>query len=245
EAEASAPRDPEAEAGEREVAAALARFHLHSLTVQTQLAAQLNELNRAIAEEVGSGMIEELVAEFSGFRGLARWLTELRVDILENPTRFARGGGEEKEEDGDTPERRYTVNLLVDRSDDAHPAVVLESNPSYENLFGRIEYRQAQGTIETDFTLIRAGALHHANGGILVLRAEALAANPMSWAFLKAALRDGLIRIEEPQRAGAPPIAGAPKPGPIPLDLKVVIVGAPRWYETFFNGDPDFQTYFK
>lgn len=244
-AEAEAPRDAATEAGEREVAAALARFHLHSLTVQTQLAAQVNELNRAIAEEVGSGMIEELVAEFSGFRGLARWLTELRVDILDNPTRFARGGGEEKDEDGDTPERRYTVNLLVDRSDEAHPAVVLESNPSYENLFGRIEYRQAQGTIETDFTLIRAGALHHANGGILVLRAEALAANPMSWAFLKAALRDSLIRIEEPQRAGAPPIAGAPKPGPIPLDLKVVIVGAPRWYETFFNGDPDFQTHFK
>ena len=122
---------------------------------------------------------------------------------------------------------------------------MLESNPSYENSFGRIEYRQAQGSIETDFTLIRAGALHRANGGILVLRAEALAANPASWSFLKAALRDGEIKIDEPQREHMTPIAGAPQPQPIPLDLKVVIVGAPRWYSLFFGGDPDFYVYFK
>ncbi len=150
------------------------------------------------------------------------------------------------EDDGtEPPERRYAVNLLVDHGDEPHPTVVLESNPTYENLFGRIEYRQAQGTMETDFTLIRAGSLHRANGGILVLRAEALAANRQSWAYLKAALRDQEIRIEELQRAQMTPIAGAPKPKPIPLDLKVVIVGAPRWYALFFESDPDFQSYFK
>ena len=236
----------EEEAAERELAAALTRFQRHAVAAQMQLRDQIRDLNRSVADEVASGALEELVAEFSGFRGLARWLTEIRVDIIENPTQFtASSEDSESGEGSDPPERRFAVNLLVDHGDEAHPAVVLESNPTHENLFGRIEYRQAQGTVETDFTLIRAGALHRANGGILVLRAEALAANPASWTFLKAALRDGVIRIEEPQRAGAPPIAGAPKPGPIPLELKVVLIGAPRWYATFFEGDPDFAIYFK
>jgi len=169
----------------------------------------------------------------------------VRDDILDNPARFRIASGEQEGEAVEPPERRYAVNLFVDHCDETHPLVVLESNPTYENLFGRIEYRQAQGTIATDVTLIRAGALHQANGGILVLRAEALAANPISWSFLKAALRDGGIRIEELQRAQMQPIAGAPQPRPIPLDLKVVIVGAPRWYSLFFEGDPDFHIYFK
>jgi predicted ATP-dependent protease len=227
---------------ERVLAASLARFQLHAAGAQLTLGEHLRELNRGIAGEVASAMLEALVAEFSGFSGLGRWLTELRVEILENPTQFQADAGEE---DAEASLRRYAVNLLADHADEDHPAVVLESNPSYENLFGRIEYRQAEGTVETDFTLIRAGALHRANGGILVLRAEALAANPASWSFLKAALRDGEIRIEEPQRAQMLPIAVAPRPKPIPLDLKVVIVGAPRWYGLFFDGDPDFQTYFK
>jgi predicted ATP-dependent protease len=227
---------------ERVLAASLARFQLHAAGAQLQLGEHLRELNRVIADEVASTMLEELVAEFSGFSGLSRWLTELRVEILENPTQFQAADGEDERT---ARERRYAINLFVDHGDESHPVVVVESNPSYENLFGRIEYRQAEGTVETDFTLIRAGSLHRANGGILVLRAEALAANPASWSFLKAALRDREIRIEEPQRAQMLPMAVAPKPKPIPLELKVVIVGAPRWYATFFDNDPDFQSYFK
>ena len=233
------------EATERELATALARFQLRVVASQARLGTHIQELNSGIAEEVAGAMLEALVDEFSGFSGLARWLTEMRVDIVENPMRFRLASGDGESTGIEPPERRYAVNLLVDHGDDPHPAVVLESNPTYENLFGRIEYRQDQGTMETDFTLIRAGSLHRANGGILVLRAEALAENRQSWAFLKAALRDQEIRIEELQRAQMTPIAGAPKPKAIPLDLKVVIVGAPRWYSLFFESDPDFQAYFK
>jgi predicted ATP-dependent protease len=235
-------RSTDDDTAERVLAASLARFQLHAAGAQLQLGERLRELNRGIAGEVASAMIEELAAEFSGFGGLGRWLTELRVEILENPTQFQAAADDDG---GDAGERRYAVNLFVDHADETHPAVVVESNPSYENLFGRIAYRQAEGTVETDFTLISAGSLHRANGGILVLRAEALAANPASWSFLKAALRDREIRIEEPQRAQMLPMAVAPKPKPIPLAIKVVIVGAPRWYATFFDGDPDFETYFK
>ncbi len=243
------PRSADDESAERELTAALARFQLHAAGAQVELSSRLRELNRGIADEAASALLDPLAAEFSGHGRLARWLTELRVDILDNPARFQLAAGDgDADSDSDIieqPERRYAVNLLVDHGDESHPTVVVESNPSYENLFGRIEYRQAEGTVETDFTLIRAGALHRANGGVLVLRAEALSANPMSWGFLKAALRDREIRIEEPQRAQMQPMAGAPKPKPIPLEVKVVIVGAPRWYATFFDGDPDFETYFK
>ena len=101
------------------------------------------------------------------------------------------------------------------------------------------------GGLDTDVTLIRPGALHRANGGVLILRAEALVRDPSLWAFLKGALRDSEIRIEEFYRANSPPLAGAPKPVPVPLDFKVVIVGAPQWYYVFFAQDPEFQVYFK
>ncbi|HUZ75053.1 MAG TPA: AAA family ATPase [Stellaceae bacterium] len=231
------------QAAEADLAAAFQHMQRDAVTVRARLANQVEELNRDTVDQVASPMLELLQSEFSGFGGLARWLTELRVDILDDPSRFRPTA--EGEPALEPPERRYAVNLLVDHGEESHPAVVVESNPTYENLFGCIAYRQAQGTVETDFTLVRAGALHRANGGILVLRAEALAANPASWSFLKAALRDREIRIEEPQRAATTPIAGAPQPRPIPLDVKVVIVGAPRWYAMFFGGDPDFNVYFK
>jgi predicted ATP-dependent protease len=230
--------------GGRDPATILGRFQLHLAAAQALLAQRIAELDRAIVVEVASPLLEGLLAEFSGFGGLARWLTELRVDMLETPARFR----QPPEADGGAlqdPESRYAVNLLVDHGDARRPPVLLESNPTYENLFGRITYRQIRGSLETDFTLIRPGALHLANGGILVLRAEALAADPPLWSFLKAALRDQAIRIEERRRAEAPAIDGAPRPDPIPLDLKVVLVGAPLWYGRFFEGDPDFATYFK
>ena len=239
---------PMSEAAERELAAGFASLQRHAVEARTRLTTQVETLARDTVEAVASPLIDALQSEFSSVDGLARWLTALRVDIIDNPARFRPPAGEGEAGGGgiDVPERRYAVNLLVDHGDDGHPLVVLEGNPTYENLFGRIEYRQAQGSIETDFTLIRAGALHRANGGgVLVLRAEALIGDPASWSFLKAALRDHAIRIEEPQRAQSTPIAGAPRPHAIPLELKVVIVGAPRWYALLFGTDPDFITYFK
>ena len=231
------------EAAEREMAAALNRVQIHSVNARARLATQVQELNRGIAAQVAGPALDALAHDFTSYPALAAWLADMRDDIIRTPERFQLQPGSAP--DVEFPERRYIVNLFVDHSADKHAPIILEANPSYENLFGWIEYRQSQGSLQTDFLQIRAGALHRANGGVLVLRAEAMAANPMAWAFLKGALRDRQIRIEEIGRTAAPPIAGAPKPGPIPLDLKVVLVGAPRWYATFFEGDPDFRTYFK
>jgi len=206
---------------------------------------QLDHLSRQVADQVAAPLIEAVSDEFANHADIAVWLAEMRADVIDNLDLF-RPPPDDSLEPPEPPERRYSVNLLVDNSNMPHPPVVLEANPTYENVFGRIEYRQiGGGALQTDYTLVRAGSLHRANGGMLVVRAEALARNSATWEFLKAALRDRLIHIEEPSRAGATAIAGAPRPGPIPLDVTVVIVGAPRWYSAFFAVDPDFETYFK
>jgi predicted ATP-dependent protease len=229
----------------RDISAKLAQINRRAVREQASLGVRLTEIGRQTADEAISVVMDEVQAEFDAYRGLARWLVEMRADVLDNLDMFLPTKPDNAAPNRLPPEQNYAVNLFVDHSDDKSSSVVLEANPSYENLFGRIEYRPAEGGLVTDFTMIRAGSIHRANGGMLVLRADALARNPTSWEFLKGALRDGEIQIEEPHRAGSVPLAGAPRPKAIALDIKVVIVGAPRWYYTFFSIDPDFQTYFK
>ena len=235
------------EAAAQQVSERLAEINRGAARQQVQFAERMHEFNRQVAEGASDGLLDEFSTTFGEQTGLTRWAVAFRVDVLENYRAFLMSGGEGADAGPPTerPEDRYAVNLLVDNSAATHPPVILESNPTYPNLFGRIEYRQIGGMLQTDFSLIRSGALHQANGGILVLRAEALAANGDSWIHLKGALRDSRIRVEEMYRADGVPIAGAPKPQPIPLDVKVVIVGAPNWYYTFFSVDPEFQAYFK
>lgn len=209
------------------------------------LVERVAEITRDAARDTCKTLLQPLVDSFGG-HGLNRWFVALEQDILENLRAF----GPAQDMKGrpnlaEPPERRYAVNLLVDNGDLTHPPIVLESTPSYGHLFGRIEYRPGQSHLETDFTLIRAGALHRANGGVLVLRADALAADPMAWPALIGALRDGQVRIEEPHRQAALPVIGAPSPKAIDLNLKVVIVGTPAIYYGGYSRSPDFQTLFK
>jgi predicted ATP-dependent protease len=179
--------------------------------------------------------------EFCGYCDLARWLVEMRADILDNVDTFLPTNPKDTAPNQLPLERTYAVNLFVYHSDDTRSSVTLEADPSYEKLFGRIEYRPAEGRLITDFIMIFAGSIHRANGGMLVLWTDALARNPRSWEFLKDALRDGEIQIEELYRAGSVLFAGVPRPKATALDIKVVIVGAPRWYYTFYSVDLIFK----
>lgn len=254
------PRDtselPEAErtameAAGQEVSQMLAEVNREAARAQAKMLEQVRALNHSVAETAVSSLIDEFSTRFQDHQGLNRWLVAFRVDVIENIELFHDAGDAAETPPGaprpprPTPEQRYAVNLLVDNADVASPPIVLEGNPTYENLFGRIEYRQVGGVLQTDFSLVEPGALHRANGGVLVLRAEAIAALGLSWNHLKGALRDGVIRMEEQYRAGSVPVAGAPKPAPVPLDVKVVIVGGPQWFYTFFSVDPEYQAYFK
>jgi predicted ATP-dependent protease len=213
--------------------------------VQAAFHKRAEELGREVADRTCGPLIDAATAEFAELHGLNRWLVELRADIIENFQAFLPQPEEGELPAEHAPGRRYAVNLFVDHPQEATVPVVVEANPTYENLFGRIEYRQTARSMETDFTLIRPGAFHRANGGVIVLRADAIASSSGIWPFIKGALRDGEVRIEELYHGNGPTVAGALSPMPVPLDVKVVLIGEPNWYYTFFSTDSEFQTYFK
>src|SRR6185503_5456151 len=124
--------------------------------------------------------------------------------------------------------------------------VVVELNPTYSKLLGRIEYDTRMGMLVTDFTLIRTGALHAANGGYLVLRARDVFFEPMAWDALKRSLLSGYVRTEDiAARSGISAPTKTLDPEPIPLDLKVVLVGPPQAYYELYEFDEGFSSLFK
>src|SRR5262249_55886713 len=139
---------------------------------------------------------------------------------------------------------RYEVNVLIDNSGLTGAPVVVERNPTYYNLIGRQDYRAVMGTMVTDFRQIKPGALHRANGGFLVLHALDLMPRPFAWQGLKRALVSGEVRIENPGEQVAPLPTARPRPEPIPLDLKVVLIGPAALYQTLHQVDVDFPELF-
>jgi predicted ATP-dependent protease len=232
------------------IEARLAEINRQVIEQQNRFRESAIAAQRQIVAAAVAPRIEVIRSEFSALGGLGRWLTELQEDILDNIALFLRSEPPEDAPEGAVTgpvgaSQRYAVNIVTDNADQKSMPVVVEPRPTYENLFGTMEYRIENGVLVTDFTMIRSGAIHRANGGILVIRADALAAMPGVWEYLKGAIRDGEIRIEEHHRSGAMPMTGAPKPKPVPLSVKVVLVGAPRWYYAFLSIDPEFSSYFK
>jgi predicted ATP-dependent protease len=220
----------------------LQTFRRGAQAAEARLSEALRQSRRDFADRVAAPLIDAVAADYPM---LSRWFVEMKEDVLDNVDAVSLDDGPILRDVNGPPEERYSINVMADHADDSHPEVVLEPLPTYANLFGSIEYKLINGALQTNFTMIRPGALHRANGGILVLRAEAIVDERDSWTLLKGALRDREIRIDEPHRQGNVPMAQAPKPKPIPLHVKVVIVGAPHWYYNHFTSDPDFHTHFK
>jgi lon-related putative ATP-dependent protease len=141
--------------------------------------------------------------------------------------------------------RRYQVNLLVDNRDGRGAPVVYEDNPTFQNLVGQIEYISHMGALVTDFNLIRAGALHKANGGYLMLDAHKLLTQPFAWEAIKRALRSAEVRIESLGHSLGLTSTASLEPQPIPLDVKVVLLGERLLYYLLCHYDPEFNELFK
>ena len=141
---------------------------------------------------------------------------------------------------------RYQVNVLVDNKDTDGAPVVFESNPTYNNLFGRIEHvMQYGGVAVTDFTMIRSGALHRANGGYLVIDAREVLINPFVWDSLKRCIRNNEIRIEDVLEQYRFMTMVSLKPEPVQMRAKIVLIGTPWIYYLLFHLDPDYRKFFK
>jgi len=222
--------------------------------LERELRGRMRVLNEEISGFVLNELMDDFYQKYAEQADVVSFLQALQKDVSENLTNFVTA--EEKPEDqpltvlpnGATASpllRRYTVNLLVDASDLSGAPVIYESNPSYLNLVGRVEQMASMGALITDFTLIKPGALHRANGGYLILDAPKVLASPYAWEGLKRALQFGEIRIESPVQMMNMSTTVSLEPEPIPLDIKVVLIGDRQAYYLLAQYDPDFNELFK
>ena len=228
----------------QEVSERLQAVSFYAENESEQLVENIEKVKRKEAEKVLNPLFQKHLEKYEARFSLQPWLGALKKDILDNLKWFAQSKGEEDLLNEEAFENRYAVNIFVRGYKDRLPLIV-EPNPTYENIFGRILYKNTANGYTTNFSMISPGSLHLANGGVLVLRADALAQNPETWKYLKDALRDRVIRTEELHRTNSIPMLEAPKPKPIPLDVKVILIGSPLWFYNYFYLDADFKTYFK
>ncbi|WP_461395734.1 Lon protease family protein, partial [Deferrisoma sp.] len=214
--------------------------------------ADLEALEKRVALAAVGHEIEALLEKYKAHTGVVEHLKAVEADVVENLDEFRSGG----QEGGGLPfpfrapgiearVKRYQVNVLVNNRDLEHAPVVYESNPTYHNLVGRIEHYVQLGAFVTDFTLIKAGAFHRANGGYLVLDVRDVLLNPFAYDALKRVLKDGRIRIEEIGEQFRLISTTTLKPEPIPARLKVVLLGTPWIYYLLQRYDEDFLKLFK
>lgn len=199
--------------------------------------------------QVGSA-INEIKNKYKDHKEVVSYLSEVEKAILEKPTDFRKGKSDlaaslgSKEQDDNTF-NRYRVNVVVDNKELEGAPIVYEDNPTFTNLIGRIDHISYLGTLTTDFTQIRAGALKKANGGYLLIDALKLLKHPFSWEALKRALRAKEIRVENPYEVMGYPSTVSLKPCPIPLDIKVILFGDRSLYYLLCAYDSDFLDLFK
>ena len=211
----------------------------------------VTNLNHDIAFYAIGNLVAELKEQYADVPEVPEYIDAVQNDILENLQAFLGV----PEQPGAPPQfqafirelpfRKYDVNVVVDNAGAGGAPVIVEQNPSFQNLLGKIEKEVQFGIFTTDFTMIRPGSLHKANGGYLVLSVEDLLRNPFSWDGLKTALKTGEAVVEEPGERMGFIAAKTIKPEPIPLDIKVTLIGTPMLYHLLYQMDPDFKELFK
>ncbi len=213
---------------------------------------ELEKLNREIALFAIDHLFVDLIEKYEEFADVATYLEEVKADILDKVEQFV----EEPKAPAtpipfqlfwmkELPFRKYEVNVIIDNSDLQGAPVIVELNPTYLNLYGKIEKETQFGVLTTDLTMIRTGSLHKANGGYLVIPAEDLLREPLSWNSLKMALKSEKLTVEEPaERFGFITTKGL-KPEPIPLNVKIILIGNPYLYRMLYTLDMDFKELFK
>ena len=212
----------------------------------------IKNLNHDIALYAIGNLVTDLKEKYADVPEIPEYIDAVQNDILENLQAFL---GTDEQQPGVPPQfqafirelpfRKYDVNVIVDNANAKGAPVIVEQNPTFQNLLGKIEREVQFGIFTTDFTMIRSGSLHKANGGYLVLNMEDFLRNPFSWDGLKTALKTGKAVIEEPGERMGFITAKTIKPEAIPLDIKVALIGTPMLYQILYRMDPDFKELFK
>ncbi|GAB6851518.1 Lon protease family protein [Paraburkholderia kururiensis] len=205
---------------------------------------RLRALNREVAMAAVAHLVDEVRQRYADLPHVLTYLDAVQLDVLDSVDEF-RKGPDGDAAPGNESFSRYQVNVLLDHEGDAGAPVVFQDFPSYQNLIGRAEHRALLGTLVTDFTLIKPGDLHRANGGYLLLEVDKVLRQPFSWEGLKRALFKHEIRIESLAEMYSMVSTVSLEPEPVPLDVKVILFGE-RWlYYLLYELDPDFCELFK
>jgi len=234
-----------------------------------QLKSQLNEVVREIRQIEGemreatvavekeillssiAHLFDNLEKKYAAYPEVSAHLERCKKDIQDRIDEFRPAQGPQISIPGIHMGRqepsfdRYRVNLFVDNGELSGAPVVIEANPTYFNLFGRIEHIIQMGNASTNFTMIKAGALHRANGGYIILDCREVLLNTFSYEALKRCIRNQEIKIEDMAEQFRLIATVTLKPQPVPLHCKIVLIGNPMLYYLLYQLDPDFRKYFK
>ncbi|HLG73052.1 MAG TPA: ATP-binding protein, partial [Chloroflexota bacterium] len=225
--------------------------------VEKDIHERMTEQHRELAKSTVAPLIQSLQAKYSEHALVADYLSHLQDDLVAHDIDIWRQTSSDEEQPGQPPAsplearaenpifQRYAVNVVVDNGGSTGAPVIFESNPTYYNLFGRIEYQAHMGAMLTDFRQIKAGAVQRANGGYLVVNAQDVISSPFSWATLKRMLTTGQAQIENMGEQYTPVPAASLRPDPIPVNVKVVMIGPAQTYYLLRFYDEDFPELFR
>ncbi len=209
---------------------------------------RVKTLNREITEHAVRISLAELIDKYEPLPEVVKYLAAVRANIVENAQDFQEPEASPLpflQRDVTKIFAQYEVNLVVTNEPDAAAPVIFEPNPSYPNLIGKVEHRSEMGALVTDFRMIRPGALHKANGGYLILDMHRVLTRPFVWEALKQALFAKHVRIESPGETYGFVSTTSLQPQPIPLDVKIILIGE-RWlYHLLALYDSEFNDLFK
>ena len=214
------------------------------------LHANIEKLMDEYALSVVKKRLDPVRKEFKTSQAIVEHLNSVQEHIVENFNVFIPPDKNEQQPESPAPRnagssfQQYKVNVMVDHESTKGAPIIFETNPTYYNVFGRIEKRAFMGTINTDFTMVQAGSLLNANGGFLIMEIDSVIMNPYVWDALKRTLRTKCLQIEDiPEETGFS--TTSLKPEPIPLDVKVILLGSYDVFEIIQNEDPRFNKIFK
>ena len=209
---------------------------------------QLRKLKVETAEQGIKPYLTELEKEFSNNAGVLEYLAKVKSHVVDAVLEILVVESDDTPTDKELRKllvERFLPNLLVPRDDAEGAPIIYEQNPTYQNLFGHVDFASFQGSSYTSYRLIRPGALHKANGGYLLLDADKLLTQPMVWSRLKLALKTQQITIENPYSEYSQPTGYSLQPEKIPLQVKVVLLGEADIYYTLQDYDQEFTELFR
>ncbi|MGM0567907.1 MAG: Lon protease family protein [Elusimicrobiota bacterium] len=219
---------------------------------QKKFQEELENLDKKIVMYAIKHHVDDLKEGYEEFDRIIKHIEKVVDDILNNIDFFKKDEDKQKNilvqnvgKQNKDILQKYKVNVLVDHCQSKGAPVINEDHPIYHNLVGKVEHQQKQGVLTTDFTMIKPGSIHKANGGYLIIQAMDLLRDFFSWDALKRIIRYGQVKIESlQQRYGLLPTATL-KPEPLEVDLKIIIVGNPLIYQLLYKYDEDFKKLFK